>query len=107
MARLELGDVVARFEQTFAKSLAKRQEVAKHIPGGYSRHPLTFGPHALYVERGSGAYVETIDGVRCIGQLYPLLAYDRLSVLKGLKELEDRQFLFFDRQRGLNIPGAR
>lgn len=64
MARLELGDVVARFENTFANSLARRRETANFIPGGYSRHPLTFGPHALYVERGSGAYVETIDGVK-------------------------------------------
>ncbi|PKL75128.1 MAG: hypothetical protein CVV27_16970 [Candidatus Melainabacteria bacterium HGW-Melainabacteria-1] len=45
--------------------------------------------------------LDSIDGSRCIGQLYPLLAYDRLSVLKGLKELEDRQFLFFERQRSL------
>lgn len=43
--------------------------------------------------------LDTVDGQRCIGQLYPLMAYDRLSVLKGLKELEDRQFLFFERQR--------
>lgn len=43
--------------------------------------------------------LDSVDGQRCIGQLYPLLAYDRLSVLKGLKRLEDRQFLFFERQR--------
>lgn len=64
MARLELADVTQRFEQRFARSLAKRQEIARYIPGGYSRHPLTFGPHALYVARGSGASIETIDGVR-------------------------------------------
>ncbi len=43
--------------------------------------------------------LESIDGQRCIGQLYPSLSYDRLSMLQGLKELEDRQFIFFDRQR--------
>lgn len=44
--------------------------------------------------------LDSIDGTRCIGQLYPLLACDRLSMLQALKELEDRQFLFFERQRG-------
>lgn len=52
--------------------------------------------------------LESLDGQRCIGQLYPLLSYDRMTMLKGLKELEDRQFLFFDRQRsGLGIIGIR
>ena len=50
--------------------------------------------------------LDSVDGTRCIGQLYPLLAYDRHSVLKGLKELEDRQFLFFERERkGLEAIG--
>mgnify|MGYP000390839804 CR=1 FL=1 len=48
MARLELGDVVARFENTFANSLARRRETANFIPGGYSRHPLTFGPSPVH-----------------------------------------------------------
>ncbi len=50
--------------------------------------------------------LNSIDGIRCIGQLYPLLDYDRLSVLNGLKELEDRQFIFLERQRsGLRVIG--
>ncbi len=50
--------------------------------------------------------LNSIDGMRCIGQLYPLLEYDRLSVLNGLKELEDRQFIFLERQRsGIRVIG--
>ena len=66
MASLNLADVTSRFEQSFALSLAKRQELAQYIPGGYSRHPLTFGPHALYVAGGDGAHVDTIDGRRLL-----------------------------------------
>jgi glutamate-1-semialdehyde 2,1-aminomutase len=66
MSTLTLAGVTAQFEQTFATSLARRQQLAQHIPGGYSRHPLTFGPHALYVAGGNGAHIDTIDGPRLL-----------------------------------------
>src|SRR5699024_6188369 len=36
------------------------------IPGGYSRSSLNFGPHAIFVERGEGAHIETVDGHRLL-----------------------------------------
>ena len=32
------------------------------IPGGYSRNSFNFGPHAVFIESGAGAYIETVDG---------------------------------------------
>lgn len=40
-----------------------------------------------------------VDGQRCLGQIFALMPYDRLSVMWGLRELEDRHYLFLDRQR--------
>lgn len=66
MSRLDLATVLGRFERRFPQSLARRRELARYIPGGYSRHPLTFGPHALYVSGGAGAHVDTVDGHRLL-----------------------------------------
>lgn len=40
-----------------------------------------------------------VDGQRCLGQIFALMPYDRLSIMWGLRELEDRHYLFLDRQR--------
>ncbi|MBM4227393.1 MAG: aminotransferase class III-fold pyridoxal phosphate-dependent enzyme [Gammaproteobacteria bacterium] len=62
MTRLTLQEVTARFEARHARSLARRKELSAMIPGGYSRHPLTFGPHAIYVTGGQDAELYTLDG---------------------------------------------
>jgi len=98
MASLNLADVTARFEETFALSLAKRQELARYIPGGYSRHPLTFGPHALYVAGGSGAYVDTIDGPRLLdfhnNFSASICGHDHPAIRAALSEALARGFSF-------------
>ncbi|MGD9603440.1 MAG: aspartate aminotransferase family protein [Gammaproteobacteria bacterium] len=66
MPKLDLQSVIRHFEQRFPQSLDLRQRLGEYIPGGYSRHPLTFGPHALYVTGGDGAYVDTVDGHRLL-----------------------------------------
>jgi hypothetical protein len=43
--------------------------------------------------------LESIDGSLCVGQLHSVLAFDRLTLLQALKELEDRQMLFIERVR--------
>ncbi|PIQ25182.1 hypothetical protein COW36_23015 [bacterium (Candidatus Blackallbacteria) CG17_big_fil_post_rev_8_21_14_2_50_48_46] len=40
-----------------------------------------------------------VDGQRCLGQIFAHMPHDRLSVIWGLRELEDRHYLFLDRQR--------
>lgn len=63
---LTLGSVVERFKKKFSVSGEKSAAYGSHIPGGYSRSSLTFGPHAIYVERGDGQYIDTIDGHRLL-----------------------------------------
>jgi eukaryotic-like serine/threonine-protein kinase len=40
-----------------------------------------------------------VDGQHCIGQLFALMPQDRLSILWGIRELEDRKYVFVERQR--------
>ncbi len=47
----------------------------------------------------ASALIEHIDDTLCIGQLYARINMDRLSILQGLQELEDRQFVFVERIR--------
>ncbi len=40
-----------------------------------------------------------VDGQRCIGQLFAVMPHDRLSILWGIRELEDRKYIFVERLR--------
>lgn len=66
MPTLTLESTVKRFSETFSMSAALTAEGKDRIPGGYSRNSFNFGPHAVYVDRGEGAYIETIDGKRLL-----------------------------------------
>ncbi len=43
--------------------------------------------------------VPVLDTELCLGQIYALLPYSRTEILNGLKELEDRQYIFIERIR--------
>jgi len=50
------------FSAAFARSRDKTNEGEALIPGGFSRRTFAYGPHAIFVERGEGQYIHTIDG---------------------------------------------
>ncbi|GAA3648883.1 aspartate aminotransferase family protein [Nocardioides ginsengisoli] len=66
MASLTLSACLDRFTSKFATSAALTDEGRKLIPGGYSRNSFNFGPHAVFVDTGSGAHIDTIDGHRLL-----------------------------------------
>lgn len=66
MASLTLSASLDRFTAKFADSAALTDEGKKLIPGGYSRNSFNFGPHAVFVDAGMGAHIETIDGHRLL-----------------------------------------
>ena len=63
---LDLQACTLAFQNRFAKSGELSAAGDQHIPGGYSRNSLTFGPHAIYVKRGEGQYLDTVDGHRLL-----------------------------------------
>lgn len=66
MAKPTLEASVENFTSKFAVSAALTEEGKKVIPGGYSRNSFNFGPHAVFVDRGDGAHIETVDGNRLL-----------------------------------------
>lgn len=66
MTSLTLDSALETFSQRFAASAAASKEGAERIPGGYSRSSFNFGPHAIFVEGGEGARIDTVDGVRML-----------------------------------------
>lgn len=66
MSKVTLESSIERFSSTFARSADLTAEGRTRIPGGYSRNSFNFGPHAVFVEHGEGAYIETVDGRRLL-----------------------------------------
>lgn len=63
---LTLENATARFTERFAESAHATAHGKTVIPGGYSRTSFNFGPHAVFVSSGNGAYIDTIDGHRLL-----------------------------------------
>lgn len=63
---LTLEKSLKTFSSKFATSASLTEEGSKLIPGGYSRNSFNFGPHAVFVDDGDGAYIRTVDGVRLL-----------------------------------------
>ncbi len=66
MNQITLNNAIGTFKEKFKKSGELCEHANQFIPGGYSRNSLTFGPHAIYVERGDGQFIDTIDGERLL-----------------------------------------
>lgn len=66
MTGLSLETSAEAFRSNFAESGRLSAAGRERIPGGYSRGTFDFGPHAVYVDSGSGAHIETVDGRRLL-----------------------------------------
>ncbi|MBP20669.1 MAG: aspartate aminotransferase family protein [Arenicellales bacterium] len=60
--KLSLEKATKRFTDKYSTSAEMAEEATKYIPGGGSRSIVKVGPHAIFVESGEGAYVQTVDG---------------------------------------------
>ncbi len=66
MPALTLATSSRIFTTRFAVSAALAREGATLVPGGYSRSTFNFGPHAIFVQRGDGAHITTVEGHRML-----------------------------------------
>ncbi len=57
---------LARFSETFKVSKGLTEKYKNNIPGGYSRTTFNYGPHAIFVDRGEGQYIYTVDGPKLL-----------------------------------------
>lgn len=63
---LTLETATRRFTEKFSESAQLTVAGRGVIPGGYSRTSFNFGPHAVFVTGGDGAYIDTVDGHRLL-----------------------------------------
>jgi len=95
---ITLEKATETFKEKFKKSWELCERGSKWIPGGYSRHSLTFGPHAIYLDRGEGKYLYTVDGHRLMdfhnNFSCSVLGHNHPKVREALHALVDRGFSF-------------
>ena len=95
---LTLQESVKTFEEKFQESGRLCEEGGRYIPGGYSRHSLTFGPHAIYVDHGEGQYLFPVDGQRLLdfhnNFSCSILGHDHPHVREAIQEIAPKGFSF-------------
>jgi len=64
--KLTPEDSLKRFSKTFSESKRVTESQSDRITGSFSRRGSTFGPHGIFVEKGEGAYIYTIDGKKLL-----------------------------------------
>lgn len=96
--KLTLESSVEKFREKFKESGKLCKEGGQYIPGGYSRHSLSFGPHAIYVDHGEGKYLFTVDGQRLLdfhnNFSCSILGHNHPTVREAILELTPKGFSF-------------
>ena len=59
--KITLENTTARFKEKFKTSKEFTEKSKEIIPGGYSRASFNYGPHAIFVDRGEGQYIHTMN----------------------------------------------
>jgi len=54
------------YRQRTPRSAALMEEAARHLPGGDTRSTLYYPPYPLFVERGTGCWLDDVDGHRYV-----------------------------------------
>lgn len=97
MTKLTIDSSVDGFAAKFAASAAMSREGKKLIPGGYSRQSFNFGPHAVFVDSGDGAYIDTIDGNRLLDLdnnfTVNVLGHNHAAITSALQEAVRRHLV--------------
>jgi len=86
------------FSAAFHVSRDKTHAGETLIPGGFSRRTFAYGPHAVFVERGEGQYIHTVDGRKLLDLnnnfTTNVLGHRHPAILSAMKEVVDKGFSF-------------
>ena len=96
--KLTLEKATSSFEKKFHKSGKLSEEHRKHIPGGFSRKSLAFGPHPVYVDHGSGQFIYTVEGHKLLDLhnnfTCNVLGHNHHEVVNAIQEVMSKGFSF-------------
>ena len=96
--KLTLEQSKKRFVETFAASKRKTESQGDLIAGSFSRRGSNYGPHGIFVDRGEGAYIYTIDGKKLLDLsnnfTVNVLGHSHPAIVKAIRDGAEKGFSF-------------
>ncbi|WP_050184088.1 aspartate aminotransferase family protein [Domibacillus robiginosus] len=96
--KITLESSMAGFLKKFEKSKELAEKCKGNIPGGFSRKTFNYGPHGIFVERGEGQYIYTVDGHKLLDMnnnfTVNILGHNHPSISKAIMETIPKGFSF-------------
>lgn len=87
---ITLESSMASFLKKFEKSGELTKKCKNKIPGGFSRKTFNYGPHGIFVERGEGQYIYTVEGHRLLDMnnnfTVNILGHNHPNISKAMME---------------------
>ena len=96
--QLTYEQALKNFSEKFNKSKDRTSMGRNLIPGGFSRRTFSYGPHAVFAEKGDGQYVETIEGHRLLDLnnnfSTNVIGHNHPDVVKAIHSATEKGFSF-------------
>ncbi|MFG0393056.1 aspartate aminotransferase family protein [Pseudomonas sp. zbq_4] len=96
--KLDYKQSLKNFSEAFYLSKAETSEGTDYIPGGFSRRTFGYGPHAIFVEKGEGQYIHTIEGKKLLDLnnnfSTNVLGHNHPAVVKAIEDSLQSGFSF-------------
>lgn len=96
--KITLDSSMAGFMEKFKASGDFTEKCRQRIPGGYSRVSFNYGPNAIFVDRGEGQHIYTIDGHRLLDLnnnfTVNILGHNHPAINKALNDAIPNGFSF-------------
>ncbi|PCF96983.1 aspartate aminotransferase family protein [Vreelandella nigrificans] len=96
--KLTYEQALNNFSEKFHASKAKTLAGRGLIPGGFSRRTFNYGPHAVFVEKGDGQYIQTIEGHRLLDLnnnfSTNVVGHNHPDIIKAITDMMDKGFSF-------------
>lgn len=96
--KITLESSMAGFLKKFEKSKELTEKSKDNIPGGFSRKTFNYGPFGIFVERGEGQYIYTVDGHKLLDMnnnfTVNILGHNHPSISKAIMDTVPKGFSF-------------
>ncbi|WP_102346064.1 aspartate aminotransferase family protein [Bacillus sp. Marseille-P3661] len=96
--KITLESSMEGFLKKFEKSKELTEKCKDSIPGGFSRKTFNYGPHGIFVERGEGQYIYTVDGHKLLDMnnnfTVNILGHNHPNISNAIMETLPKGFSF-------------
>jgi len=95
---LTYEDSMRNFSEKFKVSREYTEARKSKIPGGFSRLTMNYGPFGIFVERGEGQYIYTVDGHKMLdlnnNYTVNILGHKHPKIMEALSEVISKGYSF-------------